>query len=236
MLPNGNGIKDAGENDFIRQPAEAMLDTVFVLGATDKIEIWTLSVNGNTNRSQHDLNLNLANTERDENPGSIISLVRYGDFEYLTTGDATTDDWKVKPDTEEAVIDADAIPGGNDIDVLIVAHHGSDTSNGKVFIQETAPEVAIISSTLTRDHIPKKTTLRVLREYNALVLVTGNAHNEAGNYHESGHAYDNGWSPSSGVLDNQGWIEISVHPGGESYMVEAEKGATRYYSSIDHTP
>ena len=54
-------------------------------------------MSGNTNRSQHDLDLDLSNTDRDENPGSIISLIRYGDFEYLTTGDATSDDWKENP-------------------------------------------------------------------------------------------------------------------------------------------
>jgi len=50
---------------------------------------------------------------RDENPGSVAALVRLGAFEYLTCGDATSDDGKKKADTEVALVDSNAIPGGD---------------------------------------------------------------------------------------------------------------------------
>jgi beta-lactamase superfamily II metal-dependent hydrolase len=71
------------------------------------------------------------------------------------------------------VIHANAIPGGHDIDVLKVAHHGSDTSSGKLFVESLRPELAIISSDRTTHRLPKLTSIKVLENTNATVLVTG---------------------------------------------------------------
>lgn len=65
------------------------------------------------------------------NLSSIIIKLNYNNLSYLFTGDA------------EAEIE-NKIDVGK-INILKVAHHGSDTSSSEKFVKETAPEVAIIS-------------------------------------------------------------------------------------------
>lgn len=64
------------------------------------------------------------------NLSSIIIKLNYNNLSYLFTGDA------------EAEIE-NKIDVGK-INILKVAHHGSDTSSSEKFVKETAPEVAII--------------------------------------------------------------------------------------------
>ena len=67
----------------------------------------------------------------DENDASIVVEVDYKDMEYLFMGDATT---KVESGRK-----------WDDIDVLRVGHHGSNTSSSQVFLDEIKPEISIIS-------------------------------------------------------------------------------------------
>jgi glyoxylase-like metal-dependent hydrolase (beta-lactamase superfamily II) len=92
---NGNGIKNSGENNFIRNKAEP--GQVFNMGLNGNVTITILSVRGDTAGTANDLALTRDTPGFDENPGSIIQLVTLGDFEYLTTGDATSKDWKADP-------------------------------------------------------------------------------------------------------------------------------------------
>lgn len=67
----------------------------------------------------------------DPNDGSIVFLLEYKDTTMLLTGDAGVDEevqWNV-----------------GDIDILKVGHHGSDTSTSQKFLDQTKPEIAIIS-------------------------------------------------------------------------------------------
>ena len=66
---------------------------------------------------------------------SLVLLLEYGDYGFLFTGDISTT-------TEYELLSERAIP---DIDVLKVAHHGSDSSTSEEFLRMARPEVAVIS-------------------------------------------------------------------------------------------
>jgi len=231
--PNGNCRRDSGETGYVRRKARP--GTRLSLGHAGEVEITVLSVNGNTYGTMHDLPLSPFNKySKDPNDGSMILLVTLGDFEFLTTGDAGSDDWDGgDDDTEEALIDAGAIEGGPDIDVLKVAHHGSDTSSGRRFVESTRPEVALISSDLTGDRLPKCTALKIMESCGATVLVTGRTTDEAGDYHDSKHEFDDGYTPES-TYDRQGMITILVAPDGSRYTVTNQAGEfSQTWSSKD---
>lgn len=71
----------------------------------------------------------------DYNNYSIVCRLRYGETEFLFTGDI------------EELAERDIVNVGSNIsaDVIKVAHHGSKTSSLKVFMQKVAPEYAVIS-------------------------------------------------------------------------------------------
>ncbi len=71
----------------------------------------------------------------DANDHSVVLLVRWGDFEALLTGDA--------PATVERAVSA-ALPAGG-VEVLKVAHHGSDTSTDSLLLARARPGVAVVS-------------------------------------------------------------------------------------------
>lgn len=65
------------------------------------------------------------------NNTSIVLEMNYGSQKYLFMGDAETE-------VEEA-------RNWNDVDVLKVGHHGSNTSTSQEFLNQVAPEISIIS-------------------------------------------------------------------------------------------
>lgn len=69
------------------------------------------------------------------NEDSLVLLVRFGAFEALLTGDASTE-------IEKALLDR--LP--TELEVLKVGHHGSRTSTAEELLSATRPEVAVISS------------------------------------------------------------------------------------------
>lgn len=225
---DGDGQPDSDEPNFVRNTAEPGLS--FSLGTNDEVSIQILAVNGDTVGDAHDIDgLDPSKDDIDENPGSLIMLVSLGEFEYLTTGDATSNDWKPKPDTEQSIIDADAIPGGHDIDVLKVAHHGSDTSTGQDFISSTDPEIAIITSDLRRDRLPKLTTIKVLEQNGAQLFVTGKATTNNCEYHQSGNTFDDGYKPIR-TIDQCGTITILIAEDGSKYSVYLENAADHVFT------
>ncbi|HLD19690.1 MAG TPA: MBL fold metallo-hydrolase [Patescibacteria group bacterium] len=99
----------------------------------------------------------------DANEGSVVALVRYGDHEFLFTGD-------ISADTEAQLLSHNLIP---DIDVLKVAHHGSKTSSSEEFIAQAQPEIGVIL--LGRDNPfghPNARTLRTLNQAGVVVYRT----------------------------------------------------------------
>ena len=96
--------------------------------------------------------------EEDElnNSSAVIKLI-YGETSFLFMGDAETH-------IENDIINSDA---DIDIDVLKVGHHGSDTSTSTNFIEETSPEIAVISC--GKDNMyghPDDSVLSILNENN----------------------------------------------------------------------
>ena len=67
----------------------------------------------------------------DANNSSIVVQINYGNLKYLFMGDATSKNEKSR--------------NWEDIDVLKVGHHGSNTSSSEEFLNSILPEIAIIS-------------------------------------------------------------------------------------------
>lgn len=84
----------------------------------------------------NDMNFKVIYTGTDEgdlNNSSIVVRLDFGDTSYLFTGD-------IEETIEEKLLDKDI-----DVDVLKVAHHGSDYSSSEYFLSKVSPKYAIIS-------------------------------------------------------------------------------------------
>ena len=76
--------------------------------------------------------MSVDNSEPDNaNITSIVLEITYGDLKYLFMGDA-------EKENEES-------RKWNDVDVLKVGHHGSNTSTSQVFLNQVLPEISVIS-------------------------------------------------------------------------------------------
>lgn len=71
----------------------------------------------------------------DSNNGSLVCRLDYGDVSFLFTGDAETE-------SEAAMLDSGV---SLDVDVLKVAHHGSNSSSSVAFLNAVDPDYAVIS-------------------------------------------------------------------------------------------
>lgn len=96
----------------------------------------------------------------DTNDYSVVIKVTYGKTTFLFTGDATNDD----------LIQA----GCGDIDVLKVAHHGSDTGTSPALLSALTPKIAVISYGLDNSYgHPTQAVLDALSASGATVYGTG---------------------------------------------------------------
>ena len=103
----------------------------------------------------------IGNNKEDINSSSIILEVNYKNTSYLFTGDTTTE-------TEKEILDS-----LNEIDVLKVAHHGSQYGTSAQFLLKTKPKYAIISVGKDNDYgYPKQVVLDKLNELNTKVYRT----------------------------------------------------------------
>lgn len=99
---------------------------------------------------------------KQENNRSIVIMAEYGDKKFLFMGDN-------EEKTEETLLKS----GINiDCDVLKVAHHGSNTSNGIEFIKKCSPDIAVISVGDNSYGHPSKETLENLHYVGATVYRT----------------------------------------------------------------
>lgn len=100
------------------------------------------------------------NTEpEDANDSSIVVEIEYGTQQYLFMGDATK---KVEN-----------LRTWEDVDVLKVGHHGSNTSSGKGFLNQVLPEISIIQVGENNEYgLPKDNVLERLEKIKTVVYRT----------------------------------------------------------------
>ncbi len=92
------------------------------------------------------------NQPEDANDSSIVLELTYGEEKYLFMGDATSKNEKQR--------------NWNDVDVLKVGHHGSNTSSSQDFLNQVLPEIAIISVGKDNSYgLPKE---NIIERYNDL--------------------------------------------------------------------
>ena len=229
--PNNNLKQDDNESDYVRHAIHYGHSEW--IGKNDNIEIKCVGVRGDTKGTTYDKDLDPSNKigKFDENPGSIALVFRIGEFEFYTAGDQTGDSWKPKGAVEKSIINSGTIDGGNDIDVLKVSHHGSDTSSGKKFIRGLDPEIAIISTEYNnKDNLPKRIVLKQLQENNCYTLITGDGKIPNKGYYNKSNATDkdDNWKASDeAVYNKQGDVMVLVSKDGSRYTV--------YGNSFMHT-
>ena len=89
-----------------------------------------------------------------DNDNSLVYSMDAGGIRFLFTGD-------ISVDAENIFVQR---YGPIKIDVLKVAHHGSDTSTGSYFVGSVLPEYAVISTSGQYGH-PKRSVLETLKNY-----------------------------------------------------------------------
>lgn len=97
------------------------------------------------------------------NDASLVMLLEYGESIFLFTGDASRG-------VEKILLDSDSL---SKVDVLKVAHHGSNTSTHWEFLQQVRPEFAVISvGKDNRFGHPHPAVLKRLQDIGATILRT----------------------------------------------------------------
>nr|WP_018132366.1 ComEC/Rec2 family competence protein [Effusibacillus pohliae] len=100
-------------------------------------------------------------TRSDTNANCVVFELQYGERKFLFTGDV------------EGEVESDFLPDLEPVDVLKVAHHGSQHSTGEAFLQRVHPRYAIIS--VGRHNVyrqPHKQLLERLSQAGAVILRT----------------------------------------------------------------
>ena len=79
----------------------------------------------------------------ESNTSSIVAKLKYGEIEFMLTGDAPVgiEDYLAKTYGRELKSE-----------VLKLAHHGSKTSTGDAFLKSVAPELAVVSASLDNSY------------------------------------------------------------------------------------
>lgn len=122
------------------------------------------------------------NKYEDSNASSIVLKLDYYENSFLFTGDI---DAKV----EKEIMDSYDV----DVDVLKVAHHGSDYSNGILFISKTSPKYAVIMVGNDNNYgHPVSNVLNRLEKYSDKILRT----DESGNIEITSDGYKLSYSSS----------------------------------------
>ena len=107
--------------------------------------------------------LNIDPTASDVNDASIVLEMRTPGKSFLFTGD-------ISSDVESRLIANHAL--NLDVDVLKVAHHGSQYSTSNAFLDATTPEIGVISVGENTYGHPANATLSRLIAHNVTVLRT----------------------------------------------------------------
>ena len=144
--------------------------------------------------------------DNSDNANSVVTLLRFGDFEFLDTGDLT---WNREFDL---VCPVNRV---GTVDVFQVSHHGLDVSNNPVLVRSVEPRVAIVNNGVTKGNMPAMfATLRETKSIEAVYQVhktdrpDGTSNNVADEY-IANHAKD----------CRGEHLKLSVAADGKSYTV-----------------
>ncbi|PIR20041.1 MAG: hypothetical protein COV45_08705 [Deltaproteobacteria bacterium CG11_big_fil_rev_8_21_14_0_20_47_16] len=137
----------------------------------DDVSIEVVAVNG---RSRFGI---LAETDSDdENAASMVLLIRYGEFRYVTTGDLPGGGGNPPYDTvdEESAV----APLIGHVDILHLGHHGSGTSSNLNFLKALSPDAVVISVGDNNSYLhPNPGTLARLHDLKIPIYQTNRGHN-----------------------------------------------------------
>lgn len=98
-----------------------------------------------------------------ENDRSLVVKLSSGEYDFLFSGDIAL--------TAERELVERGVTGG--IEVLLVPHHGSDSSSGEEFVRSMAPAYAVISAGKNKaDTFPSREVVERYRESGARILNT----------------------------------------------------------------
>lgn len=98
------------------------------------------------------------------NNDSVVLLIRYGDVELITTGDAEHfSEYDIVTTFGRDALDAD---------FLQVGHHGSDDSSSELWLDNVSPRVAFISNAMVEAALEKEEVLQGLRDVDSDYFVT----------------------------------------------------------------
>ena len=161
-----NSIIDYFEVDKFYLPYDTMSTTTYykkLLNSLVKKEMAIEEAVVGEKFSLDDLQFEIMSVDNSEpdntNLTSIVLEMTYGDLKYLFMGDA-------EKENEEA-------RSWNDIDVLKVGHHGSNTSTTQEFLNQVLPEISIISVGEGNSYgLPKEKILTRLEKIGAKIYRT----------------------------------------------------------------
>lgn len=91
----------------------------------------------------------------EDNAGCVSALCTWEDRAVLVTGD-------LEQEQEQLLLEREDIP---ELDVLVVGHHGSDTSTGAKLLSQLSPEIAVISVGSNSYGLPAPEVLERLADY-----------------------------------------------------------------------
>lgn len=106
--------------------------------------------------------LGATTTTRDPNDFSVVTILRFGDFDALFTGD-------ISPEVINNLI-----AGGKlkDVEYIKIPHHGSKNGLTNDLLEASMPEIAVISVGKNQWGHPHKEVLDMLKEHDAVVMRT----------------------------------------------------------------
>lgn len=113
----------------------------------------------------------------DENGTSMVLLIRYGNFSYLTTGDLPGGGGNPPFDTIDE--ETPLAPQIGHVDILHLGHHGSHTASNLTFLKTLSPNAAIISVGDGNSYYhPHPSILQRLAQLNIPVYQTERGHKD----------------------------------------------------------
>jgi len=86
-----------------------------------------------------------------DNANSVVTLLRFGDFDFLDAGDLT---WNREGDLVCPQNRIAAVNGSGIVDLFQASHHGLDVSNNPVLVRSVEPTVAIVNNGVTKGNGP----------------------------------------------------------------------------------